>query len=100
MLKKQDGLLDLSMPAGALERRVRALNPWPGAFLPWNGLTLKVHRAHVEPGLPAAGKRLEIRHLPAVGTGKDLLVLDEVQPAGKRIMDGRAFLLGARGWAG
>jgi methionyl-tRNA formyltransferase len=99
MLKKQDGLLDLSMPARGLERRVRALNPWPGAFLQWGGATLKIHRAHVETGMAPLGKRLEIGHLPAVGTGTDLLVLDEVQPAGKRIMEGRVFLLGARGWA-
>jgi methionyl-tRNA formyltransferase len=99
MLKKQDGLLDLSMPAGALERRVRALNPWPGAFLLWNGAALKLHRAHVERGMAAVGARVEIGQLPAVGTGRDLLVLDQVQPAGKRIMDGRDFLLGARGWA-
>jgi methionyl-tRNA formyltransferase len=100
MLKKQDGLLDLSLPAPALERRVRALNPWPGGYFSWNAAILKIHRAHVETGTAAVGQRLVIGHLPAVGTGSDLLVLDELQPAGKRIMDGRLFLLGARGWSG
>jgi len=99
MLKKQDGLLDLSMPAHLLERRVRALNPWPGGYFSWNDAILKIHRAHVEPGTAAVGERLVIGQLPALGTGSDLLVLDELQPAGKRIMDGRLFLLGARGWS-
>ena len=100
MLKKQDGLLDLSMPARLLERRVRALNPWPGGYFSWAGAILKIHRAHVEPGMAAVGERLVIGQLPALGTGSDLLVLDELQPAGKRIMAGRLFLLGARGWSG
>jgi hypothetical protein len=35
---------------------------------------------------------------PAIGTTSGLLVLDEVQPAGKRTMSGDIFLRGARGW--
>jgi methionyl-tRNA formyltransferase len=31
MLKKEDGLLDFTRPAVELERRVHAMNPWPGA---------------------------------------------------------------------
>jgi len=34
-----------------------------------------------------------------VGTAEGLLVLDEVQPAGKKAMPGEVFLRGARGWA-
>ena len=98
MLKKQDGRLDFSLAARDLERRVRAFNPWPGAYFAWNGSPLKVHRAHVEPGTASVGERLEISRLPAVGTSAELLVLDEVQPAGKRGMRGQDFLLGARGW--
>ena len=37
--------------------------------------------------------------LPAVGTSGSLLVLEEVQPAGKKRMSGKAFLAGARNWA-
>ncbi len=99
MLKKQDGLLDFSSPADELERRVRAFNPWPGAHLTWTGGSLKVLRAHVEPGFAPVAKTLEVGRLPAVGTARELLVLDQVQPAGKRSMDGRDFLIGARGWA-
>lgn len=98
MLKKDDGLLDFARPADELARRVRAFNPWPGAFLTWEAGHLKVHKAHAAAGESAAGRRLVQKGLPAIGTAEGILVLDEIQPAGKRVMDGRAFLAGARGW--
>ena len=101
MLKKSDGELDFSQPAEDLARRVRAFSPWPGTFFLWQGERLKVHRAHAEraPG-SEPGKTTILEGLPAVGTGEGLLVLDEVQPAGKRPMAGDVFLHGARGWEG
>ena len=50
MLKKEDGLLDFTRPAVELERRVRAMNPWPGAWFEWNGNPLKVLRASTVSG--------------------------------------------------
>ncbi|HEY5901469.1 MAG TPA: methionyl-tRNA formyltransferase, partial [Anaerolineales bacterium] len=98
MLKKEEGALDFSLPADALARRVRAFNPWPGAFFEWTGGLIKVHRAHADQGEAPAGGLLVHNSEPAVGTGAGILVLDEVQPAGKKPMTGRAFLAGARGW--
>ncbi len=98
MLKKEDGLLDFNHPAVDLERRVRAMNPWPGAWFQWHGAPLKIHKAHVEQGQAEAGKRLVEQNQPAVGTGSGLLILDEVQPPGKKPMSGKAFLSGARDW--
>ncbi len=99
MLKKEEGLLDFTQPAAALERRVRAFNPWPGAFIDWQGQPLKIHRAHVETCAGgAAGQRCIQGGLPAIHTAQDCLVLDEVQPAGKRAMPGKSFLAGAHGW--
>jgi len=99
MLKKEEGQLDFTHPADELERRVRAFNPWPGAFMDFDGTLLKVHRAHVESGNAEAGQRLVYRDQPAIGAGNGLLVLDEVQPAGKKSMSGKSFLAGARHWA-
>jgi methionyl-tRNA formyltransferase len=100
MLKKGDGRLDFTHPAGELARRVRALNPRPGAFLEWNGEMLKVHRAHAVEGTgkALAGQRAVHEDQAAVGTGSGLLILDEVQPPGKKSMSSQAFLAGARGW--
>ena len=98
MLKKEDGLLDFTQPAVELERRVRAMNPWPGAWFEWNGAPLKVHRAHVRQGKAEAGKRLIEQNQAGVGAGGGVLILDEVQPPGKKPMSGKSFLSGARNW--
>jgi methionyl-tRNA formyltransferase len=98
MLKKEEGQLDFTRPAEELERRVRAFNPWPGAFMDFDGSLLKVHRAHVEPGNAEPGQRLVTREQPAVATGSGILILDEVQLAGKKSMSGKSFLAGARQW--
>ena len=101
MLKKEEGRLNFTRPAEELERRVRAFNPWPGAFMDFDEALLKVHhsQAVVETGKAEVGQRLVYRDQPAVGTGGGLLILDEVQPAGKKSMSGKSFLAGARHWA-
>jgi methionyl-tRNA formyltransferase len=99
MIKKEDGLLDFNQPASHLERKVRAFNPWPGAHMHWKGQVLKIHRAHVAegPAMPS-GSRLIYQRLPTISTSEGLLVIDELQPAGKNIQNGGAFLQGARDW--
>ena len=99
MLKKEDGLLDFAKPVEELVRRVHAFNPWPGAYFKWNGGMLKVHRAHAEADNASEGQRLVCRGQPAVGARGGLLILDEVQPSGKKSMSGKAFLSGAHNWA-
>ena len=99
MLKKEEGKLDFTRDVTELERQVRAFNPWPGAFMDFDGTLLKVHRAHVETGNASVGQRLVYRDQPAVGARGGLLILDEVQPAGKKSMSGKSFLAGARHWA-
>jgi methionyl-tRNA formyltransferase len=99
MIRKEEGRLDFNQDAEALERLVRAFNPWPAAFMDFDGSLLKIHRARVEMGLAAAGQRLVVQDQPAVGARGGVLILEEVQPAGKKRMSGKAFLAGARQWA-
>ncbi len=99
MLKKEEGRLDFSHDVYELERRVRAFNPWPGAFMDFDGALLKIHRARVESGAASVGQRLIVQNQPAVGARGGILVLEEVQPAGKKSMRGKSFLAGARDWA-
>ncbi len=104
-LKKEDGELDFTQPAETLERRVRAFNPWPGAYTHWQGQPLKVLLAHAiesdasQPSV-TVGQRCIVQKQPAIGTSHGLLVLEEVQPAGKKPMSGKSFLAGNRDWGG
>lgn len=99
MLKKEAGLLDLNVPATQLERQVRAFNPWPGAFTFYRGQMLKVQRARALPAEGVTpGERTLFQGVPALGCAEGLLILDEVQPAGKKAMPGKIFLQGAREW--
>lgn len=99
MLKKEDGRLDFNQSAIELERRIRAMNPWPGAWFEWNGNLLKVSRGVVNEGRgKEVGSRLIVDGRPAVRCADGILILDEVQPSGKKVMPGKAFLSGARDW--
>ena len=98
MLKKEEGLLDFTHPAAELERRVRAFTPWPGAYLLYNGNPLKVEKASTKPGTTSPGDHQVVQGKPAIGTADGLFILEEVKPAGKKSMPGKAFLAGARDW--
>ncbi len=96
-LRKADGRLDWSRSAVELERRVRAMNPWPGAFTIWAGQPLKVLRA--APLLEGdesgpVGRVVPLQGGAAVVTGGGLLQLLEVQRAGKSALPIEAFLRG------
>lgn len=99
MLQKEDGRLDFTQPVQLLERKVRAFDPWPGAFTRWQGNTLKILKAHAHTAEEAApGSAAVIAGKPAIGAAGGWLVLDEVQPAGKKAMPGKVFLRGVRQW--
>jgi methionyl-tRNA formyltransferase len=96
----EDRMLDATADGGRmLERRVRALSPHIGAALTLaDGQRLGVWAAHVRAGArgdPPAGE-LDLSHAePVLGcAGGEALVLDEVQPAGGRRMDGAAWARG------
>jgi methionyl-tRNA formyltransferase len=98
-LSKSDGELNFEMPAEYLARMVRAFDPWPGTFTYWKNQLLKIIQAHaVMEKSPGIGIVTTYEDFPAIGTGKGLLVIDEIQPSGKKTMQGDDFLRGARDW--
>jgi methionyl-tRNA formyltransferase len=100
MLDRQQGKIDFTQDADHLARMVRAYHPWPGCFTTWRGEILKIHRAHALVARSTVpGARLVVESKPAFGTGDGFLVMDELQPAGKRRMSGDEFLRGNRYWA-
>lgn len=101
-LKKEDGWLDWRRPAAHLERQVRAMTPWPGAFTTWQGQRLRVRRARVRSGTPrqCPGTVVSLGDGVGVVTGEEVLQLLEVQAAGRRPMPIEDFLRGHRGLPG
>lgn len=97
MITKQMGLMDFHRDAAALERLVRGLDPWPSAYTYLDGKVLKVWKSQVReeesgstPGTVLATDREGIH----VACEKGILVLTEVQLAGKKRMSADAFLRG------
>lgn len=105
-LTKADGVLDFTESALALERRVRAMHPWPLARTTLRAgrktRSLAVHRAALAPGFPGAepGTVLLADERLVVACGEGALELQEVQLEGKSILAARDFLRGARIEAG
>ncbi len=93
-LKRDDGRIDWSEPAEMIERKIRAFNPWPGAFMKIERQTLKIFSASVFDlsGEPGEILRSEKELVIAAGTGA--LSLSEVQLEGKRRMSAAEFLRG------
>lgn len=99
-LTRENGELDWTAPAAAIDRRIRAMNPWPAAHT-WlrsadGPRKLKVfsciqHR-HTT-ALPGEVLRAD-HHGILVGAGRGAVLLREIQLEGKRRMPARDFLLG------
>lgn len=91
-LTREDGRIDWRRDAAALDRQVRALNPWPGTFTVLAGEVLKVLAAVPEAGRGAPGTVLDDGLLVAAGSGALRLV--RVQAPGRAAMAAEAFLRG------
>ena len=91
-LTREDGRLRWTEPAGALGRRVRAFNPWPGTWTTLGGEVLKVLAAEPAAGSGPAGTVLD--EALTVACGEGALRLARVQRAGRPAMDAAALLRG------
>lgn len=101
LIRKGMGRLDFSEDAQVLERKIRALTPWPGAFTSYHGRTLKIWRAEVAAQADSAGRApgeiLEAgRDSILAAAGGGALLIRELQLEGKKRMTARDFLLGVR----
>lgn len=74
LIKKEDGLIDWEKPPTKIERHIRAYTPWPGAYTTSNGLRIKILAAHCY--------------------SPNHLIIDRVQPDGKKPMSYADFLRG------
>ncbi len=95
-LDRDSGRIDWKQPAEQIERQIRAMHPWPGAFtfLP-NGKKLKIHTAQFHPGSGSPGEILPASSgLLLIAAGSGVIELSEVQLEGRARMNVADFLRG------
>ena len=95
-LKREHGQIDWSESAETIERKIRAYNPWPGAFMKVDRQNLKVFSASVVDLNGQPGEVLCSDRDLVVAAAKGALSLAEVQLEGKRRMTAAEFLRGHR----
>jgi len=101
-LNREAGRIDWSESAEVIERKIRAFNPWPGAFMlieekSGKPSKLKIFRAAIVDGGDKAGEIIGVDERGLIIAARDrALALEEVQLEGKRRMTGSDFARGHR----
>jgi len=93
-ITKTDGVVDWAGSCIDLDRRVRAMTPWPGGQAPFSGGMLKLKAAHPVDGSGRPGEILSLDPL-VVACGEGALALDTVQAPGRKPVSGKDFANGA-----
>lgn len=99
--RREDGVIDWTDAAAAIDRRVRALQPWPGAWTTLGGRRLHVRAARPAVSHPgstslAAGTVVASDSSVVVACGDGSLDLVRVQPEGRGPMSASDWLRGVR----
>jgi methionyl-tRNA formyltransferase len=93
-----DARVDWTKPAFAVDRRIRACTPEPGAWTPFDGGRLKIWPVSPDDdGSLGPGELRVHRNTVHVGTGTTAVRLGDVQPPGKRRMPADAWVRGIHG---
>lgn len=100
-LRKEDGRLTWSLPAVDIDRRVRAYVPWPGCWVTLSGVPAKLIKGRVTAPESVAGLKAGevVRVSPRgieVNTGAGVYAVEQLQLAGKRIVEAQEFARGRR----
>ena len=94
-IEKAEAAIDWRLPAAAIERRLRAFDPFPGASGVLAGETIKVWRALPCTGSGRPGEVLSVGEAGVeVACGEGALRLTELQRAGGKRLPAAAFLSG------
>lgn len=99
LVQKDDGRLDWTQAAAGLDARIRACDPWPGAFTSWKGerLVLKGSSLVSGPGSglpPGTVVSVDKSKGILVQTGDGLVAVRELQLPARKSLDFRSFLNG------
>ncbi|MBB2204608.1 methionyl-tRNA formyltransferase [Gluconacetobacter takamatsuzukensis] len=93
-LTREDGRIDWTRDAAALDRQIRALTPWPGTFTTLNGEVLKIGAATLAPAAHLAPPGKILDEALTVATGDGALRITRLQRPGRGMMDADPFLRG------
>ena len=93
-LDRADGVIDWALPAIDLDRKVRALNPWPGTGFEFRGERIKLLEATIAAGEGAPGTILGLSEdgSPVVACNSGALKLVTVQRPNRGPQDAASFL--------
>lgn len=93
-ITKDEACIDWTQSATHVDRQIRALGPFPGAWTLFNGKRLKILEARLGSDTFAGDSGTVLNNSFAIGCGKGVLQPVLVQLAGKNIMSVEAFLRG------
>src|SRR6476620_4598980 len=93
-LERKHGRIDWSESAETIERKIRAFDPWPGAFMEIDHRHLKIFSATIAHCKGKPGEISQKENELIVAAGEGALLLGEVQLEGKRRMSAAEFLRG------
>lgn len=98
-LSKAEALLDWSLSAVALDRCVRAFNPWPVAYTQWQDATLRIWESAVlDVAAPSSHPPGQVLAQAASGidvaTGQGVLRIKRLQLPGAKALDASEFIKG------
>jgi len=93
-LNREAGRVNWNETAEVIERKIRAYNPWPGAFSDFDNRKLKIFAASIVDLRGKPGEILRKDRELVVATSDRALSLTEVQLEGKRRMSAAEFLRG------
>ena len=91
-LSREDARIDWTQPAAAIDRQIRAFDPWPGTFTTLDGAPIKILSATLSDASGPPGTVLD----PAltVACGHQSIKVTRVQLPGRAALDAAAFLRG------
>jgi len=92
-IDKGEGRIDWTRPAGEVDRLIRGLSPFPGAWTEAGGERVRILRSRLASGSGRPGERLEGL---TVACGSGAVEILEAQREGKRAMGAGELL---RGWS-
>lgn len=97
IMKREDGLIDWTLPASEIYNHIRGFDPWPGSYTTIRGKRLHIRRAKPADGPLLNPGRIDIAHGLIAGCGGGTcLRIDQVQLEGKNRIPAEDFIRGYR----